>query len=394
MIKFSERTNWDASENLLSRMLNKIRKSGQPWINLTESNPTRCGFAYPDGMFEALASPNSRHYIPEAAGSLQARLGVCEYYRCRGYHISEDQVILTSSTSEAYSYLFRLLANPGDTVLFPRPSYPLFQFLADLNDTQLAFYDLAYNQERWAVDTSSVTEHISTRTKAVVTVNPNNPTGSYISKDEIVFLNGVCKKHDLALISDEVFYDYAFDDKKKTTLVKNDQCLTFVMNGLSKVLGLPQMKLSWIVVNGHVNDVRQALKRLEMIADTYLSVNTPVQMAWPLWVNHLDAVQSGISARVKGNYEWLCRRLNSESFVKCLKTEGGWYVIVEIPDILSEEEWALKFLGEASVYVHPGYFFDADQDCCIVVSLLLTEEQFQDGVERILNLVKIELSKA
>lgn len=390
MVRFSRRTNWDASENPLTRLLEEVKRSGRPWINLTQSNPTRCGFAYPPDFLSVFNDPRNLSYDPDSKGMSGARQAVSDYYRRRGYAVDPGRIILTSSTSEAYSWLFRLLADAGDTVLFPRPSYPLFQFLADLNDARLAFYDLVYDG-RWVTDFSSMADQADQQTKAVVVVNPNNPTGSFVSRDDVESISGFCRERSLALISDEVFYDYVFDPSRQTSFVDNRRCLTLTMNGLSKIMGMPQMKLSWIVVSGPDDLVEEALKRLEMIADTYLSVNTPVQTAWPEWLGRMPEIQTKIRDRVMDNHQWLRTRLASTA-LGCLAVEGGWYAVVDLPEVQDEDAWAMMFLREAGVYVHPGYFFDMD-GCRAVISLLPEPEAFRDGIERILNVVKIELSK-
>jgi len=391
MIHFSDRTHWDAPENRLSCLLEEIKRSGKPWINLAESNPTRCGFVYPDAILRALSDPGALRYDPDPKGVKDARRAVCEYYRKRGCTVGEDHVILTASTSEAYSYLFRLLANGGDAILFPRPSYPLFQFLADLNDARLEFYDLRYRGGQWMMDEALFQNAAPSGTKAVVIVNPNNPTGSYVKTSEVSVLTAFCRKNDLALISDEVFYDYALEGQP-LSLAANAGCLTFVTNGLSKILGLPQMKLSWIVVSGPELERREALKRLDVIADTYLSVNTPVQTALPSWLALAEKIQAQIRERVEINLELFKTCAKEMDGVNVLFVEGGWYAMLALPDILDEEEWALKFLRDAGVSVHPGYFFDAEGGTLIIVSLLLQTEQFQEGIQKIFNLIKIELS--
>ncbi|MBI5415716.1 MAG: pyridoxal phosphate-dependent aminotransferase, partial [Candidatus Omnitrophica bacterium] len=275
---FSHRTNWPLSSNRIAKVLDQLKKANISFIDLTESNPTRCGFGYPSGrILRPLASDKNLRYEPQPQGSLEAREAVSRYYREQGHEVAVERIFLTASTSEAYSCLFRLLVDAGQEVLFPRPSYPLFQFLGDLNDVALNYYPLAYT-DHWHIDFAQMEGCIQPATKAVVLVNPNNPTGSFIKKDELSALNRICRAKNIPVISDEVFADFAFPGSKDAvSLVNNDAVLTFVLGGLSKTLALPQMKLSWIIVSGPEELAQEACQRLEVIADTYLSVNTPVQ---------------------------------------------------------------------------------------------------------------------
>ncbi len=381
---FSKRTNWPLSSNRIAQTLDQLKKTGVPIVDLTESNPTRCGFIYPSTkVLQPLAADRNLRYDPQPQGSLESREAIARYYKKQGCEVAPERIFLTASTSEAYSYLFRLLADAGEEVLFPRPSYPLFQFLGDLNDVTLRHYSLEYSQ-RWRIDLTSLEEAAGPKTKAVVLVNPNNPTGSFIKKDELSALNRICRAKNVPIISDEVFADFAFPGSKDVvSLVNNDAVLTFVLGGLSKTLLLPQMKLSWIIVSGPEELAREACQRLEMIADTYLSVNTPVQNAVAGWLSLREEFQAPVKQRTLDNFRFLEEAVKT---TKCqfLKPEGGWYAVLRIPDALSEEEWTLKFLQEDHVFVHPGYFFDFEKDGYLVVSLLPPSDIFQEGIKRIL----------
>ena len=260
----------------------------------------------------------------------------------------------------------------------------MFQFLADLNDVRLENYPLIYDEGRWIVNNKKMADKISGNTRAICLVNPNNPTGSYIKSDELAAINGLCKKHDLAIITDEVFLDYILEKNyRPVSLAANDKNLTFVLGGLSKVLGLPQMKFSWIVVNGPGAKTKKAVERLEVIADTYLSINTPVQNAAPVWLNLQDVLQEQIKERTRRNRDYLLQNLPRKAGPQCLHAEGGWYAILKLPDWVEEEVFTLKLLEEAQVYIHPGYFFDFAKGSYAVVSLLAPESAFQEGIRRL-----------
>jgi aspartate/methionine/tyrosine aminotransferase len=327
-------------------------------------------------------------YSPASRGHLAAREAVCRYYAEKGFSVSPEQIFLTASTSEAYSYLFRLLVNSGEQVLFPSPSYPLFAFLGDLNDVRTDFYRLVYDK-KWNIDSQGISQILGGDAKALVMVNPNNPTGSFISPEELGAINALCRKRNVALICDEVFSDFVFDqDKKYLSLVNNHHVLTFVLGGISKTLGLPQMKLSWIVLNGPRDVVEAAAARLEMIADTYLSVSTPVQNALPVWFTYRKEIQAEIQARIKQNFKFLKECAGMAQDCELLEAEGGWYAVLSIPDIYSEEQWVLAFLNRDYVAVHPGYFFDFDREAYVVISLLPPPDIFQEGIKRIFDRIK------
>jgi len=308
---FARRTNWELSSNEITETLQGLKKEGVEVLNLTESNPTRCGFTCSKEILTALSDVDNLQYVADAQGMLKAREAVSQYYARKGFEVAPERIFLTSSTSEGYAYLFRLLADPGDAVLFPRPSYPLFQFLTDLNDVRMRTYLLGYGEGQWGIHQEEFRENFSSAVKAVAVVNPNNPTGSFVRQEELDFLNACCQEQETAIICDEVFFDFVLEEGvDRISLVNNDAVLTCVLGGVSKVLGLPQMKLSWIVLNGPKDVVKEARARLEVIADTYLSVNTPVQNALPKWLPLQETIQGEIKTRLKNNWEF-CKSLVS-----------------------------------------------------------------------------------
>lgn len=390
---FANRTQWALTPNELTRLLEKLEKNGRRVINLTESNPTRCGFSYPkEALLKALHTPDNLRYEPSARGMLKARQAVAGYYRKKNLKVSADNIFLTSSTSEGYSFLFRLLLNSKERILAPYPSYPLFEFLAQINDVGMDDYPLIYDNH-WHVDLPALQELISSRTRAIILVNPNNPTGSFVKPEELVAINDICMKNQMAIICDEVFLDYAFLGKGRSlSLANNRKTLTFVLSGISKCLALPQMKIGWIAISGPDSIVAETKKRLEIISDTYLSVNTPSQNALSTWLGFQSFLQRDILKRLKNNRTFLLKNLASVPSCECLKVEGGWYAVLRLPSVLSEEQWALEFLKKDSVFVHPGYFFDFETGSFIVLSLLLPFRIFKEGVKRIIKRIKAEVS--
>lgn len=384
-MRFARRTDWELTPNRLSGLLEDFRKRGQAVVDLTESNPTRCGFHYPSGdLLSALSREQNLIYSPESKGILDARQAIADYYQSQNISLSAEQIILTASTSEAYSFVFKLLTETGDRILLPAPSYPLFDFLVDLNDLQNEYYPLIY-ADQWSVDSEMLSELMSDDTRAIVTVNPNNPTGSYIRREELAALNKICREHGTALISDEVFYDYAFEPSARgPSLAGNEDNLTFTLGGLSKTLGLPGMKLAWIIVNGPKNEVHEAVKRLDVIADTFLSVNTPVQNALPFWLSLRTAIQKEILERVKANRIFLQQSFSGRSPGMLLNADGGWYGIIKLADGQDEEILTETLLSSKQVYAHPGYFFNFSDEPYIILSLLPLPDIFQRGVERII----------
>ena len=393
MTIFSRRTDWPLLANDLNKVLSGLKQNGTPVLDLTQSNPTHCQFAYlTDDLLKPLARPENLLYAPEPQGLLSAREAVCRYYLLRHGRVFADQVVLTASTSEAYSYLFHLLANPQEKILLPQPSYPLFEYLADLHDVEVDYYDFRYGDGRWTLDFESLERAASSKTRAIALVNPNNPTGAYVTKEELTRLNDFCSARRLSLICDEVFWDYAWGARRDhLSLINNSQTLTFVLSGVSKVLGLPQMKLSWIVTSGPKDLLEMARERLEMIADTYLSVNTPAQQALSDWFSHQDVIQGEIKERIGSNLQFLKSQMRALKGCKLLEAEGGWYAVLEVHDARSDEEWALKLLSKYHVLVHPGYFYDFEQVNHLVISLLPPKVVFQEAILRVISRIEQEL---
>jgi alanine-synthesizing transaminase len=383
---FSSRTRWDRAENRLTLATRARRVDGRALLDLTESNPTRVGLEAPADLLELLAGPESRAYAPEPRGRTAAREAVARDVGRRGVAVSADQILLTASTSEAYSLAFKLLCDPGDAVLVPRPSYPLFGFLADLESVRVDPYPLPFDGT-WRLDLDEVRRALSPKTRAVVVVNPNNPTGSFLKKDEAAALLDLCAERGLALISDEVFADYALapDPHRVAALDGGDRALVLSFGGLSKSCGLPQLKLGWIVATGPAALRDEALARLEIAADTYLSVGTPVQHAAPEILARLPRLQAPIAARVRGNFDTLRRLCHRGLPATLLDVEGGWSAVLRVPATVSEEERACRLVEDRGVLVHPGYFFDFGTGAHVVVSLIPDPAVFRRGVEILLS---------
>jgi alanine-synthesizing transaminase len=387
---FSKRTNWDLDENAYTRALRRYREAGKRILDLTASNPTTCGFQYDEAaILGALRDPASLRYEPEPKGMLAARAAVARYYREKGgVEVDPERLILTTGTSEAYSFLFRLLCEPGDEVLIAHPSYPLFDFLATIQDVKLRPFQIVYDHG-WQIDFHSLQKEIGARTKAIVLVHPNNPTGHFVGAHEAEKLNAICGKHDLALIVDEVFLDYelkATNARKKWhgTFASNAAALTFVLSGLSKIAALPQMKLGWIAASGPAALVGQSMARLEVIADTYLSLNAPLQRALPALLGQRDAIQKQIMARVEANLAELDAQLARQKPVSRLEVEGGWYAVARVPAVQSDEELAIRLIEKRGVLVHPGHFYDFAEHGYLVISLLTPTEEFREGTKQLL----------
>jgi alanine-synthesizing transaminase len=398
---FASRTNWPLEPNRFAQALEAHRRSGKPLLDLTASNPTTCGFEYPSGeILAALGDPRALQYSPESKGSRSARAAVAAYYEGRpgfgvcGGRIDPDQIILTSGTSEAYSYIFRLLCEPRDEILFPAPSYPLLEYLAGLNDVRLVPYSLFYDQG-WQVDVGSLRAALTARSRAVLVVHPNNPTGSFIKPAEAAALREICAERAMAIIADEVFLDFAAESKPHSSFAFTKEVLTFTLSGLSKISALPQMKLAWLIANGPENLLRPTLNRLEIIADTFLSPGTPVQLALPKLLDLRHAMQRQIQARIGKNLAHLDRQLNSNvdaalaglKSISRLDREGGWYAVLRVPATQPDEELAVALLAERGVLVHPGGFFDFPQDGFLIVSLIAPEPEFREGIARLVELI-------
>jgi alanine-synthesizing transaminase len=381
---FADRTNWNLSANRLSEALARRRASGKPLLDLTASNPTTCGFQYDrDRILGALASPAVLAYKPEPRGLATARKAVAEYYAARGNRISANDMILTTSTSEAYSFVFRLLCNPGDELLIPAPSYPLFEFLSDLQDVRLARYPLVYDHG-WQMDLPTLEKSISGRTRGLIVVHPNNPTGHFVKRKEAERLNGICSGRGIALIADEVFLDFAIGEGSPASFAANHEALTFTMSGLSKISGLPQMKAAWLVVSGPEKLKSGAMARLEVIADTFLSMNTPVQLAIPAFLELRSKFQTQLMVRVRKNVTELDGQLAGQKICSRLEVEGGWYAVLRVPATRSDEELAIDLLTQRGLYVHPGHLYDFGGDGFLVISLITPEREFAEGLKLLL----------
>ncbi len=395
---FASRTGWRLEPNRLSQAVEERRRSGQEILDLTESNPTRCGFSYDSAqILAALADPRALVYEPDPRGPLSAREAVADYYAERGITVAPEQIFLTTSTSEAYTYVFRLLADAGDEILVPSPSYPLFDFLARLNDLELTLYRLEYDHG-WRMATETLREHVSRRTRAILAVHPNNPTGSFVRARELDAVVELCTERSLALVADEVFCDYAFavdapGDEAGARVISHageKRALTFTLSGLSKISALPQMKLAWIVASGPPELLRHALARLEVIADTYLPASAPIAHASRQMLETRRTIQPQILERVRGNLQRLDERLARGSPVSRLEAEGGWYAVLKLPATRSDEDWAVTFVSEDGVLAHPGHFYDFRSDGFLVLSLLPRPEVFARGLDKILARVEAE----
>lgn len=381
---FSRRTNWKLAPNRLTLAIEEVRASGRHLIDLTISNPTRAGIIYNgSAILDALKNPGSLDYDPQPKGLVRAREAISEYYGAHRAQVDREALVLTSGTSEGYSYIFRLLADSGDEILVPKPSYPLFDLLADLADVKLVPYPLLYDHG-WQIDFHSLEKAIGPTTRGIVLVNPNNPTGSYVSGSEREQLNALCREHNLALIVDEVFLDYAWDGAQHRSFTTNEGALTFTLSGLSKISALPQMKLAWIALSGPNHHACAAIERLEVIADTYLSVSAPVQCAAHTLLAESDQVQSQIGERVRANLSELDRQLSQQKTCSRLSMQGGWYSVVRVPVRQSDEDLAIALLREKNVLVHPGHFYDFPQDGFLVLSLIASERDFRSGVRALL----------
>ena len=385
---FSDRTNWKLTRNRLTEALEEVRSSGARVLDLTISNPTRAGLRYGEPrILHSLASPQAMDYDPQPKGLPSARAAVAAYYQtAHGIRdLDPERVILTTSTSEGYSFVFRLLCNPGDELLVPKPSYPLFEFLADLQDVKLVPYPLIYDHG-WQMDFPSLQNAVTERTSGVVVVHPNNPTGSYVHPHEQQSLDRFCCDHGLAVIADEVFLDYAHDGAAQQSFAANQDVLTFTLSGVSKISALPQMKVAWIVTGGPAAEVEAAQARLEVIADTYLSMNAPIQWAAPVLLDQRKTIQQQLLDRVLGNLAELDRQLARQKTCQRLNVEGGWYAVLRVPVTQTDEELAVDLLRRKSVLVHPGHFYDFPSDGYLVLSLITPGADFSVGISRLLEL--------
>lgn len=381
--QFSGRTKWDFSETELARVVKERRAAGLPLLDLTASNPTRCGFSYDEAAtLAALSRPEAMVYNPDPRGILPARDAVCGYYREHGGAARPENLFLTPSTSEAYSYLFRLLCDPDDEVLIAQPSYPLFDFLAQIECVRLVPYALFYDHG-WRLDADDLRSRITERTRAIAVVHPNNPTGHFTRAAERRELEAICAEHRLALIVDEVFLDYSLAATPEPSFaVAPHPVLTFVLSGVSKIAALPQMKAAWLAAFGPEPELGQALERLEVIADTFLSMNAPVQWALPAWLAGSGMIQRQILDRLRKNLKTLDEEIAGTALSR-LEVEAGWYATLRVPSLEPDEELAVRLVRGVGVEVHPGRFFGFPQAGWLVVSLLTPEKDFRDGIHSI-----------
>lgn len=378
----SARSRYDARPNLVAEALASRRASGAPVLDLTESNPTRAGVPYAeDRIRRALSEPGALRYDPTPFGLPEARAAVARLWANRGVPIGADRVVLAASTSEAYSFLFKLLCDPGDRVHVPAPSYPLFEHLARYECVEVAPYRLEYDGA-WYLDVESVAAAVTRRSRAVVVVSPNNPTGSYVKRDELERIAAL----GLPIISDEVFASYPLRDGglRPCSALEIDGSLVFALDGLSKFALLPQMKLAWIALSGSPAAVSEALSSLELLLDTYLSPNVPAQHALPALLEASDVSRAHVRDRTRRNLEVL-RSTASCSPLSVLDVEGGWYAVLRFPAVRTEEQWVLGLLGECGVLVQPGWFYDFRTEPFVVVSLLTPESVFCEGVRRLVD---------
>ncbi len=390
---FARRTDWNLTPNRLSTALERHRAAGRKLLDLTASNPTTVdlrGDAL--AVLKALVDIRALEYRPEAIGMRSAREAVARYYESRQDptslthlrgSVDPEDIILTTSTSEAYTYVFRLLCEPGDEVLVPAPSYPLFEFLAGLQDVRLVPYELVYDHG-WQIDFPSLQKVTGSRSRAVLVVNPNNPTGSYVKEAEGSELIRLCAERGIAIVADEVFLDFDHDAKVRRSLSATQAALTFTLSGISKISGLPQMKFAWIVTSGPSDLKREALERLEVIADTYLSLNAPIQLAVPEFLRQREVFQAELMQRVRENLGELDRQLGAQQVCARLEVEGGWYAVLRVPIMRSDEDLAIALLEQTGVLLHPGHFYDFHNDGFLIVSLITPQREFAEGIRRVL----------
>ena len=386
---FSQRTNWKLSRNRYTETLEEVRASGAEIVDLTASNPTQCGFQYDaQRILAAFGDSRALTYEPEAKGLLAAREQVARYYQeDHGLTVDPESILLTTSTSEAYSYVFRLLCNAHDEILVPKPSYPLFDFLGDLQDVSLIPYSLAY-AHGWFVDFHSLIRALTPRTRAVLLVHPNNPTGSYIHREERQRLAELCAERGVAIIVDEVFLDYGLTKFTPGTFAANEECLTFTLSGISKIAALPQMKVAWVVTSGPQQLKTAAQERLEIIADTYLSLNSPTQWAFAELLEQRRSLQPQILERTQQNWAYLQSALSRQAACEVLETESGWYAVLRMRTEQSDEDVAIDLLRRTHTLVHPGHFYDFPDANSLVVSLITRSGDFQRGISRLLEFLK------
>ncbi len=378
---FSRRTSWTSSENRIAKAVRSRQAHGLPLLDLTETNPTRVGLGLPEEILrEAALDPAALRYEPDPLGRRDAREAVSRYH---GTRVPPERIVLSASTSEAYSQLFTLLCDPGDRILVPNPSYPLFEYLAGIASVEVEGYS-SFPFDGWHVDLEELEMKVGPKTRAVLVVAPNNPTGAMLHKRELSVIADICRRHELALIADEVFADYTIglDPHRVPTLAGHAGCLTFVLSGLSKVCLTPQLKVGWTLVSGPRRKASEALSRLEILADTFLSVSTASQLAVPKLLEARATIQAPLRARLEANREQLVRALEGTA-ADVLRSDGGWSAVVRVPATRSEEDWVLALLKADGVLVHPGFFFDFAREAYLILSLIVEESVFQLAAQRL-----------
>jgi len=390
---FSRRTAWDLSTNRYTAALQAHRRAGRELLDLTASNPTTVGLTYRESeLLQALAYREALTYEPSPKGLLPAREAIAAYYAEKGSRLQSDDLVLTTSTSEAYSFVFRLLCDPGDAVLVPVPSYPLFDFLADLNDITLVPYELVYDHG-WQIDFQPLraaikrTEAAGNCCRAVLVVHPNNPTGSYMKPNEAAELSKLCAASEMAIIADEVFLDYSLCGQDPLTFSSNAAVLTFTLSGLSKISALPQMKVAWIASSGPAAIKAEALARLEVIADTYLSMSAPVQLAVQVMLADRQNIQTQLVSRIKSNLGALDEQLASQHLCQRLAIEGGWYAVLRVPILGTDEVLAIDLLRTTGVLLQPGHFYNFPGEGHLIASLITPGAEFAEGIGRALRYI-------
>lgn len=380
----SSRLPRDLALNRVSRTVEERRASGRPLVDLTLSNPTKAGFDYPEDLLQPLANAAALQYEPQALGLATAREAVSREYARQGMQVDSSRIALTSSTSEAYALLFKLFCNPGDVVLVPQPSYPLFEHLTQLEAVEIAPYRLEYHGT-WRVDIESVHRALTPRTRMLLVVSPNNPTGSCLHQDDLTALADICATHDLPLVGDEVFADYLLDPAPGAVpVLSQSDVLTCALGGLSKSAALPQVKLGWIAWGGPPVLVAGALHAFEIVADSYLSVSTPVQLAAPALIERGGVLRQQVQARIRRNLDTLRHACAAHPSTTLLRVEGGWSAVVQVPAVRSEEDLVVTLVEQDGVVVHPGYFFDFPKEAFLVPSLLVEPAAFNTGMARVL----------
>ena len=383
---FSSRASWDLSPNALSVACERRRSSGSDLLDLTQSNPTNVGLAYPEAaIVQAIAQPGMLRYRPSPRGLRACREAISAWYLERDVHVDPEHVVVTASSSEAYAYTLKLLCDPGDVVLVPRPSYPLFDDLARLDAVRLVDYPLRVD-DGWRVDLEALRDAVTPEARAIFLVSPNNPTGSYVVEGELRGIAAIAVERGLALVCDEVFEPFVWRDgpDRVRCAAARAPVLTFSLGGLSKSVGLPQMKLGWIVVGGPAKERDEAIERLEMIADTYLSVSTPAQWAAGRWLEVGRVVREQLAERITANRAWLAGAVGQREPVNVLAPDAGWYALLRIPSVMSDEAWAARLAGHEGVLVHPGSFFGFARPGTMVLSLIVRQGELEEGLRRVL----------